>query len=305
MQRLNTLLLALTIALLILVFGLAHALNQHPPYAPQVHTEQQADSALKGEENPKGSQQQAAKANEEHGGKHTEQGENEGTEFWPPVLGVRLKITDSLLALFTGGLLIFTGLLWRSTDKLWAAGVRQAEVTQAALIGDQRGWIMVSVEIENLKFIETAESPGAPNAEADLRIHVENIGRTPALNATLHIALVGDDPNFTSITIRDFANEHQDCFTGRFVSPREIYTIERTVWGNGRELYQYGRRGEMQLLVIGCISYQILQDIDTPRQTGFGYYLARVGDDPRIFGYEGDLTVNDVKTIIATGGFVT
>lgn len=136
MQRLNILLLASTFALLVLVFGLTHALKQHPPYTPQVNTEQQADSTLKGEENPKTGTQSAAKPNQEHGGKYSEQGENEGTEFWPPFLGIRLKITDSLLALFTAGLLIFTGLLWRSTDKLWAAGERQFRLTRVIPCGN-------------------------------------------------------------------------------------------------------------------------------------------------------------------------
>ena len=125
------LLWAIIFGLAVTVAGLLHALKQHPPYAPQVHAQQQTNSALKDEENAKDSAQRPAKPNEENGGKHSEQGENEGTEFWPPFLGLHLKITDSLLAAFTLGLLIFTGLLWRSTDKLWAAGEKQIRQMRA------------------------------------------------------------------------------------------------------------------------------------------------------------------------------
>jgi len=44
----------------------------------------------------------------------------------PVFLGIRVKITDSLLAGFTLALVIFTGLLWRSTDKLWRASQEQS-----------------------------------------------------------------------------------------------------------------------------------------------------------------------------------
>jgi hypothetical protein len=119
MQRINVLLSAAVVSLLIVVAGLLHALNQHPPYASQLNAEQQANGALKSEKNAKGEAQTPTQTNEERDGKHPEQRENKGTEFWPSFLGVRLKITDSLLAAFTFGLLIFTGLLWNSTEKLW------------------------------------------------------------------------------------------------------------------------------------------------------------------------------------------
>jgi hypothetical protein len=146
MKNFSPFTVAMLVSLLIIIAGLLHALKQHPPYASQVNTEQQAHGALKGQENAKTGSPSATRANEEHAGKHAEKGEEEGTEFWPSFLGYRLKITDTLLAAFTFGLLIFTGLLWRSTDKLWGAGERQLEVTRAALIGDQRAWITASLD---------------------------------------------------------------------------------------------------------------------------------------------------------------
>ena len=49
--------------------------------------------------------------------------ELEPSEYWPVILGHKIKITDSLLALFTLG-------LWWSTSRLWAAGERQAALNQ-------------------------------------------------------------------------------------------------------------------------------------------------------------------------------
>jgi hypothetical protein len=60
--------------------------------------------------------------------------EQDGTEFWPSFLGYRLKITDTLLAAFTFGLLVFTGLLWKSTEKLWKSGERSFKAKERAFI---------------------------------------------------------------------------------------------------------------------------------------------------------------------------
>jgi hypothetical protein len=147
MRRLSPFVLALVISLLVVVAGLLHALKQHPPYAPQINSEQQTHAAFEGQKNAQGDSPNAAKANEEYGGKHAGQGEEEGTEFWPPFLGLRLKITDSLLATFTLGLLIFTCLLWRSTDKLWFAGEKQLRLlveTSAAQSRDMQASLEIA-----------------------------------------------------------------------------------------------------------------------------------------------------------------
>lgn len=53
--------------------------------------------------------------------------------------------------------MIVTGWLAWATLKLWDAGEKQAQLTKDALIAEQRAWIMVSVEIEALKFIGAGE----------------------------------------------------------------------------------------------------------------------------------------------------
>jgi hypothetical protein len=92
---------------------------------------------------------------------------------------------------------------------------------------------------------------------------------------------------------------------GRFVSPREEFTIENEVAGNGGELYQYGGRGNYLMLVLGCVTYHVIQDGDVPRQTGFIYRVEALDDDVRIFPDRGNLTVNEVQLVPAAGGFVT
>src|SRR5208283_5434030 len=50
---------------------------------------------------------------------------SDGTEFWPAAFGIRLKITDSIIALFTVVLALATWALWDATRNL----VRRAEMT--------------------------------------------------------------------------------------------------------------------------------------------------------------------------------
>lgn len=47
-----------------------------------------------------------------------ENGGEEGTEFWPSFMGLKLKITDTILAVFTAGLFFATYALWLSTRNL-------------------------------------------------------------------------------------------------------------------------------------------------------------------------------------------
>lgn len=213
------------------------------------------------------------------------------------------RTTTDPVAFFTFWLVIFTGGLGASTIMLWRAGERQAELTQAALIGDQRAWITVSLNIESFRFGPIAD--GAADAEAELIFRIQNVGRTPALNATVSFAVIG---NFSSpaTPIREFAEAHKTCseFDGRLVSPGEEYTAELIASAPGSELYQYGRRGLITPLVVGCVTYQILQDSRT-HQTAFAYRVERFDDDSRIFVTGGDLDSSDVVAAVAPGGFIT
>jgi hypothetical protein len=52
------------------------------------------------------------------------------TEYFPDIWGIKLKITDSLVALFTFLLASATAMLWYSTNKLWDASNRQLKLAQ-------------------------------------------------------------------------------------------------------------------------------------------------------------------------------
>jgi hypothetical protein len=275
-----------------------------PPQAPKVQAQQHSDSAVKGEQSPNSEAPAASKPNQHNATNHGEKAEEEGTEFWPPFLGLRLKITDSLLAVFTFGLLIFTGLLWRSTEKLWTAGERQLRLAREALVADQRAWLIATVEIENVTF-GVAED-GAADAEIFFSVEIANAGRTPALDVDLSLRVIG---NFASepAAIREHAvaSYTSGIYQGRMIHAGKGFTSDHDLTIPAGELYKYGMNGLVTPLIVGCINYRILQDSEI-RQTAFGYRPQRAGDDARIFIQEGDLLMrNDMQTIIAVGGFAS
>ena len=58
-------------------------------------------------------------------------------EYWTPIFGMHVKITDSLVAVFTAALFVATLGLWISTRKLWLSGERQSAITRAQLEMDR------------------------------------------------------------------------------------------------------------------------------------------------------------------------
>ena len=214
------------------------------------------------------------------------------------------KTTTDPVAFFTFWLVVFTGVLGASTVLLWRSGERQAELTQAALIGDQRAWVMVSLELEGFRFGPIVD--GAADVDADLIFQVRNVGRTPALNAALRFELIG---NFSSpaIVIREFAeiNNTASQFDGRLVSPGEEYTVELTASAprfrtlSVRASWLGNAAGELDASHIkSCRTGKSIK----PRS------LTALNDgrkNSRIFIDAGDLDVNDLITSIAPGGFIT
>lgn len=65
-----------------------------------------------------------------------EQATDEGTEFWSPLFGYKLKITDTLLVAFTCFLFVATVGLWKATRKLvTSAEIMTRRTERAYLIG--------------------------------------------------------------------------------------------------------------------------------------------------------------------------
>jgi hypothetical protein len=270
---------------------------------PQVQAEQPSDSVLQRGEDTGASVGPAATAHKENGGKSAEQRESEGTEFWPTFLGLKIKITDSLLAIFTLGLLIFTGLLWHSTDKLWTAGERQLEVTRAALVGDQRAWITTSLLIDRGGMTFRNNEVGI-----DVSLQVSNVGRTSALRCLTNMKIVADFSGLPD-KVKKICEECKirDAYNGRLAAPNETYARPWRLSATDAEIYPYGRKAGVFPIVIGCVTYEILQD-DLIHQTAFAYSLA-LNDGNALGGSirreDGDLTADRILVLAAPGGFTS
>jgi hypothetical protein len=121
-----------------LLLSLASADSQESPQAPQVKPEQQTESGLQTkipDQQQTEQSKQLSPAVEKiarDGSEGERKGEpqessDQGTEFWPPLYGYRLKVTDTLLVAFTFLLFCATIALWWSTRKLWKSGELHSE----------------------------------------------------------------------------------------------------------------------------------------------------------------------------------
>jgi hypothetical protein len=129
--------------------------------APGVQPKQQAERGIndKGHGDP---------LSGNHKGVHEqENASGEGTEFWPPLFGYRLKITDTLIAFFTAGLFIATWYLFLATRKL----VRGAEDT-----AERQLRAYITVHLADITVVNLIEGGLGFNVHVDLK----NSGQTPA-----------------------------------------------------------------------------------------------------------------------------
>ncbi len=92
-------------------------------------------------------------------------GDEQGSEFWPPIYGYRLKITDTLLVAVTFLLFVATLALWWSTRSL----VKGAELTSERQL---RAYLVV-----NVKDFVWPRSQGGP---LTITLEIKNTGQTPA-----------------------------------------------------------------------------------------------------------------------------
>jgi len=94
---------------------------------------------------------------------------DEGTEFWPPIRGVRLKITDTALAIFTALLFFATLGLWLATRKL----VRDASESSKT---ELRAY--VSIADKGALFLQSELNKHT----ISVSVVLENAGKTPGKN---------------------------------------------------------------------------------------------------------------------------
>jgi hypothetical protein len=266
MRRFNPFVVAIIVSLLIVIACLVHALKQHRPYAPDIKSEQHSESAVEGERDAKGETPVAAVSDKGHASGHGEKAEEDGTEFWPSVFGLRIKITDSLLVAFTFGLTVFTGLLWKSTAGLF-------NVTKIVADGDRPH--MIPSEMAASGFLNSAEDG---IVKVGIIYKFTNYGRSPAFMKRYCIMVLvsgtelGPSPDYGPPTQND------------------LIVVVNAVWGSADAFPMAARleqatvkkilEGTSKLLIVGYIEYS-----DTASQNHkmrFAYHL--------IFG-EGDRSV--------------
>jgi hypothetical protein len=216
--------------------------SQEPPKAPQVEPQQRPESGLKSQENRNqqnapttqplpGVPEVSAESADRKGQSKSEEGSEQGTEFWPPLYGYRLKVTDTLLAGITFLLFLATFALWLATRKL----VRSAEKTAKQQL---RAYIGVSLRRA------TEFNVGAvPKAIFDYK----NFGKTPARDvrhwANMTIEPHPSTPRFEPkpldpalITVNPVQNENIVIFFGRTLAQNDIDAIR----GDTARIYAYG-----------------------------------------------------------------
>jgi hypothetical protein len=243
-----------------------------PQQAPQIETKQPANHGV-GEQGRHDPSTPSPSSQNKRGG-DGDHGSEEGTEFWPPLFGYRLKITDSLLALFTFGLCIATGFLWRATLKLWKAGEKQIAIAQksadaakesadaakkssdAAIAAEQARFFVVidshiigdvvNAVISNADPIMSIVGPETPPS---ILYRFRNYGKTPGIIKEISMGMIIStdpvDPVY-SVTIRSF-REHMiaagdsteaDRFTSKHLldisQASAIKKMEARLWYFGR-----------------------------------------------------------------------
>jgi len=256
------------IFLLLIALCIAPAQSQEPPQAPKVKSEQQTKGAAKIKENasakesPSGnslvcSPSLVCNSPEPKPGAKGEHGGEEGTEFWPAVLGYRLKITDTLLVAFTALLFFATLFLYWATRDLVGGADDTARHELRAYVGITEGKISL---VENGKCLRV-----------DLKI--VNSGQTPANNVRLA---------FDS-SIRDYAPTGDIPPLPAFRKGR-AYMMPRSKWDVHTSIRQIDIAaldaidgGKKEVLIWGCVEYT---DIYGRGQNSFFCYRRgwRIGD---------------------------
>jgi hypothetical protein len=161
--------------------------SKQPPQAQGVQTDQQTYGAKKGQQNP--AQQDGQPANsvatvpqavtpelKKEGQNNTNHSAEEVSEYWPfLIFGTKLKITDSLLALFTFCLVVIGA--WQG---------RELRRTVSSIIRQERPFLRPT---EITSFLQAGDNFEA-NKTALMSYRLENYGRTPAILTEVRVEVV-------------------------------------------------------------------------------------------------------------------
>ena len=162
--------------------------SQQPIQAPQIKPNQKTESRIENQKNTKQSPSPSkstipTKPNTGNSNKNSEHRTKEGSEFWPPLFGIRLKISDTLLVLFTLVLAIVTGGLWFSTRKMWQETKKSAQAaleTAESIKLSERAYVKISHLPPGLVGVDLPEEMNRTRKGYIVNIQIKNFGRTPA-----------------------------------------------------------------------------------------------------------------------------
>jgi hypothetical protein len=237
--------------------------SQEAQQTPQVETENKSNRSLESEQKPSAETAPTppASASAPHvvslAGDNERQRdarhrEEEGNEFWPPFFGYRVKVTDSLLAIFTFLLFVAPVLLWLATRRL----VRGAEDTS---IRQLRAYVLVS----------GAQVMDVTKPERRIvQLSIRNFGKTPA-----HDVLFWMGTNVTWFPLRDnvLSREPPEGFrTGNDILPPEgpgVMAVEVGTTNEPQEAIL--QTGDAAIYAYGRVTY--IDAFNKPRITEFRY----------------------------------
>jgi hypothetical protein len=189
-------------------------------------------------------------------------------------------VTDWLLAVFSGALVIATVKLWHSTDRNVEAARDAAILAKETLVASQRAWI----RIDQIKLAGAGLTFDKLGANADVSFKITNVGNTPAVHVVPHpwMIVLSSALPYPEQAARCEQVRKQPFGPGFTLFPNESNAggIERGIHVNvdAKDITSVGSYNEVHLFVIGCIDYTFQTDLSVHHQTPF--VLALVKNSP-------------------------
>jgi len=252
--------------------------SQQPP---QIPTHQQAPNSDSSQTPAAGKTQNAGPSSpgipivppsnlEKESSSNGAQGADKGSEFWP-ILGHRLKITDSLLAAFTFLLVLiggWQGIQLKRTVDVTKIAARAAQDAAEALPKIERAYVFAKVKLE-MGLLMTPSG----TAKSSMMVHFPNRGKTPAMLTKIRAYAVIQKE--TPIALRPPQDDEREYPEGMVIKADGMLDQPVTIGISQTEFGEMERK-EKTLFCLGRIEYDdVLGD---HRETGFcWHFVPRLG----------------------------
>jgi hypothetical protein len=262
----------------------------------QVNTEQKPESEIKpdqsdnkksdiGPEKPTTPPTIVAPSRERESEPRKEKGDDEGTEFWPPIHGYRLKVTDTLIAVFTALLFIATIALYMATRGLAKGADDQLEHLKESAEKQLRAYVSfkefsVTPKINNVNELE----------EWEINVVRQNTGATPTVDLLSHVSV-----RFEPTSIPDDFQFPDAWVAGKKQTYVPTYLAPGAINGDGAFVFSVSQmmqvqREEMFLHIYGWADYNDVFPGTPRRRTEFCARVLCPGNphirNPRNFTFE-------------------